>query len=124
MEIVTYKCSLGEPHPINQFGTEIFFQSPHKGTKKHRKYTWIASADSRFPEVIYIHKDECWFQTRSKFYTIRLIRIISHETIHQVLWDLEGVESMEMYDYVQKKFWKRIQKEIKDKKERRPYAMF
>jgi len=96
----------------NNYGSEIKFVGKHKGTKKHTKYVWVASAKSNHPTTVFINKcDEYWFKLGDKRMIRFLRHIFSHEPIHCILWDMLGTEKCDGYDYLRKKFTQQIIKE-------------
>ena len=91
----------------NFFGTDIMILESEWGDKKHLKYSWVASTNINWPKFIFLHRHGIWKQQRSPKFIRRLVYAISHETIHQVIWHLEG-KDVEGYDYLQIRFKKII----------------
>lgn len=72
-------------------GSEIKFRPAHQGTEKGKEYKWIASTRPTEPEVTYIREHPVWHGDEDIIIR-KLIKIFSHEPIHQILWrdDLEA----------------------------------
>ena len=91
------------------FGSDIRFTGEHKGTKNHLKYKWVAMATDEYPDSIIICKDDMfWLKIGDKLMIRNLKRILSHEPIHNILWDI-GIDGN--YDFLLHKFRKQIKKE-------------
>ncbi len=90
-------------------GSNIKLDGEHKGTGKHVKYKWIAHAQSNTPTVIYLNKEDAfWPKLRDKRMIRELVRVCSHEPIHNLLWRM-GIDGK--YDYLVHKFRKQVKKE-------------
>lgn len=73
-------------------------------------YKWVAHANSRYPDTIFINKDDrFWLKLGDKRMIRNLQRIFSHEPIHNIIWDMNIFD--ENYDYLVQKFKKQIKKE-------------
>jgi len=90
------------------FGSQIVIQPPQKGTNKHGKYGFIAHANIMHPEIIFLNQHKKWFNYGSKRMQRVLNRILIHEVVHQLIWDLMPYRETGSYDYLIHKFqnWK------------------
>jgi len=97
---------------MNDIGTDIEFAGGTSGNG----YKWIASARSDKRDKIIFHKHRVW----SKEYknTInRVIHCLSHEPIHQILWDMGYKESGRTFDIGRKLFLNMLHKQGVSSKE-------
>lgn len=101
-----------KPH----YGSTIIFKESHRGTRKGLKYRWIASFDSRFPEIIFIHKHSMWNKYNDEKLVWMLTHVFSHEPIHQILYS-EGLDHNIDFDRGRKQFLKKLNLSKEEEKE-------
>jgi len=93
------------------FGSNISLEKEKRGNIKYLKYHWVASAQEKHPDTIFIHKyDSIWLKQKDKRITETLRRILSHETIHCILW-YNGIYGE--LDVLVHKFKKQLKKDCK-----------
>lgn len=74
-----------------KYGSNIKFARPKKG--------WIASAKSTEPDTIFIRTNPIWDINKERDVVDLIIRIIPHETIHNILWK-KGLDPWNTYDNI------------------------
>jgi len=92
------------------YGSDVILVGMKKGNKKGIKYSWIASANSAFPTVVFINNNNKWLRYRSKQLLDTLIHVFSHEIIHNIIWHFMNLEHAGDYDLLRMKFRKEIKK--------------
>lgn len=95
----------------HQFGSLVLFDSERRGTEKNLKYSWVASANADYPNVVFLHKHPLWHELGDKRLIRKLTQIFSHEVIHNILWHIMDVHGMDSHDRAILTFKKKI---IKD----------
>jgi len=63
---------------------------------------WIASANVTENDTIFIRENKVWKEDSLNHVTKRIINVIPHETIHNILY-CEGLDYGHMYDYIREK---------------------
>src|SRR3972149_8589026 len=84
------------------FGSDIKFAGTGGGKKKGKKYKWIASASTQYPNIIIINKHSMWLDKPLNYIIKKITDLMPHETIHNILWD-NGLDPYGGYDIVRNK---------------------
>lgn len=90
------------------FGSDIRISGIHNGTEKYTKYKWVAYAWEKYTNTIFLCKNKYWFELGDKRMVRNLKRVLTHETIHNILW---YDNQYGCYDFMVGKFRRRIKKE-------------
>lgn len=94
------------------YGSNIEILGEAKGTKKNKKYTWIASASSSQPTTIRLHKNLGWWKIGNRRIDSMVCRrILPHETIHNIIWTEFGLYEPNGYDIIVRKFRQKNRRE-------------
>ena len=103
------------------YGSEIAFSGEAKGNEKGKSYRWIAHANEKHPETIFLNKNNDWFTKNKKFFEFLILKVLIHEPIHNILWD-NGLDPNNQYDIVKHRFLNKYKMEL-EPEERRQFRM-
>jgi len=87
----------------NYFGTNIMFRGAMKGTERGKSYRWVGSARHDMPYVSFFNKHPIWKSKNERTVMTRVLRVLIHEPIHQILWKLK-LDPDSNYDVVRQRF--------------------
>jgi len=73
---------------------------------------WIATANMQYNDTIFINKHELWKKGDNHAFK-RIISVIPHETIHNILW-CEGLDNKLTYDIIRNKILNKGSKKMHD----------
>jgi len=73
---------------------------------------WIATASIEYNDTIFINRHKLWKKGDSYAYK-KMIAIIPHETIHNILW-CEGLDDKLTYDVIRNKILRKYAKTLHD----------
>ena len=101
---------------MNYFGTNIMFREERQGQQRGKSYKWVGSTQSDMPYVTFFNKHKIWSSKNKDLVWRRVIAVLIHEPIHQILWK-NKLDPNTNYDIIRyrfiKKHSKQQQKELK-----------
>jgi len=87
---------------MTNFGSNVIFAGTGGGKKKGKKYKWVASASTKYPNTIIINKHSMWTKKPLNHIIRKVTGLMPHETIHNILW-ANGLDPYGGYDVVRTK---------------------
>jgi len=88
--------------------TTIKFRGKKKGKRKGARYPYAAGVYDGSPQIVYIYKHPFWKEMITKGWYTHLSGILSHETIHHILWKMGCDDKTSGFDVIREKFVKAL----------------
>ena len=88
---------------MNYFGTNIMFRDAIKGTGRCKSYKWVGSARGDMPNVTFFNKHKIWESKNWDTVWRKVIAVLNHEPIHQILW-ASNLDPSTNYDILRHRF--------------------